>query len=259
MASFIFPEDLGTDQNGHYVSFNAYKTTGTSRVISNALSGGSGLASEIGYYTGLSNTFGYKNYQPPQNTQASQGTVFMYVPGGGQTGLQWDQEHTYTDVKLARLATNAIGVTDALETGAQLAGYAINPRIEVLYQTTKLRTFEFMFMMAPQSENESRQMEAIINFFREKAAPTLTTNTLAFEAPHEWIIQFGRKSSGGGWTVNPHLPAIGRSICNRVNVSYPAPGAEYSTFTNGYPVSALLQMRFAEMSIIDSTKIAGGY
>jgi hypothetical protein len=257
MASFIFPEDLGTDQNGHYVSFNAYKTTGTSRVVQNIATGGAGLLNTAAGLTGITNQF--INYQPPTNTQSSQGTVFMYVPGGGQTGMQWDQEHSYTDVKLARLATNALGVTDAAETGAQLAGYAINPRIEVLYQTTKLRQFEFMFMMAPQSENESRQMEAIINFFREKAAPTLTTNTLAFEAPHEWIIQFGRKAAGGGWTVNPHLPAIGRSICNRVNVSYPAPGAEYSTFTNGYPVSALLQMRFVEMSIIDSNKIAGGY
>lgn len=258
-GSYTFPEDLGTDQNGHYVSFNAYKSTATGRVLDNINSATQGFAgtAAMGMINYANEWFG-TNYQPPTNVNASQGTVFMYVPGGGQSALQWDQEHTYTDVKLARLATNAIGVTDALETGAQLAGYAINPRIEILYQTTKLRTFEFMFMMAPQSENESQSMKSIINFFRAKAAPTLTGGTLVFEAPHEWVIQFGFKSNGA-WQVNPHIPKITRSILNRVNVSYPAPGAEYSTFSNGYPVSSLLQMRFVEMSIIDSNKIGDGY
>ena len=50
-----------------------------------------------------------------------------------------------------------------------------------------------------------------------------------------------------------------RAVLNRVNVSYPIPGGEYSTFSNGHPVSAMIQLRFTEMSIIHRQRIEEGY
>ena len=152
----------------------------------------------------------------------------MYVPAGGQMAMQWDQVHQYTDIKMSRAVGNFLGVSeivDAASGAAALGGYAMNPRVEVLFQSTKLREFDFAFLMAPQSENESNSMKNIINIFRTYSAPTLQSNSWFFESPSEWKITFWRRENGA-WVENTNIPKIARSVLNRVNVSYPVPGGE---------------------------------
>lgn len=257
-GSYIFPEDLGTEQTGHCVGFTAYTSSTMTRIASYPPS----IVGSIGNALGFQNRIGEPTGAIAQSLTTAQDSVFMYVPGGGQTALTWDQEHVYTDVKMARIVPNALGITDIVETGAEMLGKPINPRIEVLFQTTKLRSFDFKFMMAPQSQNESDQMKGLIRTFRSRAAPTLNARSLnnLFDSPSEWMIHFWyRPPGGGGWTENPHIPKISRSVLNRAAVTYPIPGGEYSTFTNGHPVSAMLELRFVEMAIIDSKKINEGY
>ena len=116
----------------------------------------------------------------------------------------------------------------------------------------------FRSLMAPQSENESNVMKDISKAFRKWSAPRLAQGAWFFESPSEWKITFWRRDQGA-WTENTNIPRIARAVCDRVTVSYPVPGGEYSTFSNGHPVSAMIQVKFTEMSIIHRDRIESGY
>lgn len=267
--SVVFPEDLGSDQTGHAVGFTAYKSSAMAQSAGNiagilgadAINAG---INTIADWTNIDQLRSFAQFGIPQGSVAQSytkplGNVFLYIPAGGQAPMTWDEKHEYTDVKLARAFTNAIGVTDALlDTGLGMAGMAINPRVEVLFRTTKLREFDFTFLMAPQSENESNAMKDLIKIFRKNSAPTLGTAGYLFDSPSEWGIAFWYKKNGS-WIENTNIPKIRRSVCTAVSVSYPIPGGEWSTFSNGHPVSAMIQLHFLEMSIVDSKKIEAGY
>lgn len=268
----VFPEDLGSDQTGHAVGFTAYNSSALSQSVGN-VAGGLGAdavnsaLSAIDDWTGsnFSRTFGQfgvPSGSVAQNLTTPQANVFLYIPAGGQAPMTWDHKHEYTDVKLARAFTNAIGVTEGSYSGADaalgMAGMAINPRVEVLFRTTRLREFDFTFLMAPQSENESNAMKDLIRIFRKNSAPTLGGAGYLFDSPKEWGVAFWYKKNGS-WVENTNIPKIRRSVCTAVSVSYPIPGGEWSTFSNGHPVSAMIQLHFLEMSIIDSKKIEAGY
>lgn len=266
MASNVFPEDLGDSQTGHSVGFTAYNSSAAAQSIANIGQIGAGAFDILGQSLFgfdpeiVNNTMNFIGMGDAPNTYYTTpiDSVFMYVPAGGQSPMTWDSEHVYTDVKLARAVTNWIGVTEMAETIAGMTGRAINPRVQVLFQTTNLRQFDFTFLMAPQSKTESDSMKSIIKCFRKNSAPTLGTGGYLFRSPPEWQIHFWYKEQGA-WKENDNIPKIKRSVLNRVNVSYPVPGGEYSTFSNGHPVSAMIQLKFTEMSIVDSKRIDEGY
>lgn len=269
MATAVFPEDLGDSQTGHAIGFTSYKTSAPARSLGNinAIAGGwyDPSVGQVVDWSAPQEIFDFmdgiglgKATTPLSNITSPIDSVFLYVPAGGQAPMSWAQKHIYTDVKLARALTNFLGVTKAAETGAGLAGMAINPRIDVLYQTTDLRNFTFSFLMAPQSQKESDAMKDLIKIFRKNAAPTLGSRGYLFDAPNEWGIAFWYKQDGG-WVENTNIPKIRRSVLNSVEVVYPIPGGEWSTFSNGHPVSAMITLLFSELSIVDSQNIEEGY
>lgn len=270
MATAVFPEDLGDSQTGHAVGFTAYNSSIAAQSVGNVLGmtagGATTLMQQAAQVMGWDNAanflgqsyIGQPTGQALNNITTPIDSVFLYIPAGGQAPMSWDQKHIYTDVKLARALTNFLGITAAAETAAGMSGMAINPRVEVLFQTTALREFTFTFQMAPQSQQESDAMKSLIKIFRKNAAPTLQQSGYLFNSPKEWGIAFWYKKNGS-WVENTNIPKIRRSVLNRVEVAYPVPGGEWSTFSNGHPVSAMLTLNFAEMSIVDSDKIEEGY
>ena len=233
------------------------------------------------------------------NKGATTHTISLFVPGGSQNGsLAWEHAHDYTDAKMARVALGMLGISPS-GSGVLpgMLGTAINPKVEVLYRNTDLRRFQFNFLFAPTSEEETRRMEDIIRILRFHSAPELvnggggyagswidqflgggltagaaSSNNLRegyrdvatqaaylstgglFLAPSEFIIDF--KFNGKD---NPWLPKIGRCIIERIDVNY-TPLGEFSTFSNGAPVSAMLTVIFREMKVVDKANIInGGY
>jgi len=218
----------------------------------------------------------------PAGTNTSEHTIVLFVPGGPQNGsLSWKTVNDYAETSMTKVGANAFGIGDyaaVANFGAQLVGAAINPKVEVLFRTTQLRQFQFNFMFAPSSENEAEEMEYIIKTMRYHAAPEIDnesdprqsyiglgnqislssgylTSGYFMKAPSEFDIRFHRGSSG---EENTHLPKIGRSVIERIDVDY-TPQGEYSTFSNGYPVSAMLTVVFREMRIIGKESINRGY
>ncbi len=155
--TYQFPSDLGSRQQGHYMKIQIFP-------------------SKIG-------------------SEKDTHTIFLFVPGGNQNGpLQWEMNHEYDDVKLARLGTGvvgaitrmlpggstAVGLANRLSgpalAGARIAGLGtINPKVDVLYGNSELRVFNFSFFMSPQSKKETEDLKNIVKTLRKFSAPEIAT------------------------------------------------------------------------------------
>ena len=245
----VFPEDLGSSYYGHWMTITAFESNGA--------------------YTGVvgNNTPGYSVNQSPAYT------AVLYIPGGGgagDSGVYYQDTHEYTDIKLSNLVGGAIGgfisgltgsttagnfFGSIMNKGAALAGKPINPGVEVLYQTTDRRSFNFSFLLAPSSEKESNELQNIIYQLRRHAAPKLSSATggMTMQAPSEFAIKFFHNNQ-----ENDNIPKIRRCILNRVTVQY-TPSGEWSTFSNGHPVAVMLMLDFQELEIIHRDFVDQGF
>lgn len=215
-----------------------------------------------------------------------QATVSLFIPGGANSPMVWETNHDYQEAKLSRIMVSAasnlplVGTAIGAAAGAApMAGGAINPKVEVLYRDTNLRRFQFSFLMTPASSSESRVLKEIVKTLRKFSSPTLvggrsdpeegyvgsagsqasylSTGGL-FLSPSEFRIRFYYKDKNGVWRDNLNIPRIGRCIIEHIDINY-APQGEWSTFHDGAPVAAYLQMVFREMRVIDSQNVEDGY
>lgn len=263
MGSYRFPLDVGTEQVGHYIGISAFKPVTIRDFATAASQGFDDLTSGL-FGTGTTNN--RLNTQTNVQPSAPLDTFVLFVPGGSQNSLEWQTEHEYSEVKLARVLGGSIaavtgggqGIAGGILPG--LLGAPINPRVEVLFRNTQLRKFQFTFLMAPSNEAESIEMEKIIKGLRFHAAPEINANVWnsVFIPPSEFVISFFYKEPQGGYQENTHLPKLAKGVIERIDVNY-TPQGEWSTFRNGYPVTAQLTFVFRELRIIDKNQIRDGY
>lgn len=240
----VFPEDLGSSYSGHWMTITAYKQSGGAYIGGGTEAGGLG------------------------RDQAVYG-VALFMPGaGGQgsAGMTFDGTHRYGDVKLSNVLGNMIAGAPNPDAGAgggelpwnrvpNFVGHPINPMIEILYLSTDLRKFDFVFLLAPSSEKETQSMEAIIKNLRMYSAPDTNNSTagLFFDAPHQWVIKFYHQGK-----ENEHIPKLRKCIMTNINVNY-TPQGDWSTFSNGAPVACMISMTFEEMEIVHKKLIEKGF
>jgi hypothetical protein len=284
--SLVFPSDLTSRQQGHFMKIQIFPTKGTT------------------------------------HDEAGQ-AIFLFIPGGNQNGpLSWPMVHEFDDVKLTRLGAGVVGavtrlipgIGDALAEAAGVAGGyglagarvkgmgTINPKIDVLYGNSELRRFQFSFFLAPESAPESRTVKNIIKTLRKFSAPEITSTIggvnvanlpgvqqlanvlggdtagnftgtsgqgsqlksgLWFVPPAEFLISFhsivNNGASGFNAPENEYLPKIGRCVLERIDVDFSPGQNEFSTFNDGAPTNVQLTMIFREMRIISQTDIDNGY
>jgi hypothetical protein len=145
----------------------------------------------------------------------------------------------------------------------QTKGYAINPQVQVLFQTVGLRNFQYDFLFTPHDQEEATQVQQIISAFRFHAAPEIggvlgqaegggPQTNLFFIRPSTFQIEYlfnGNK--------NPYLNQIGECVLENVTVDYAPNG--FVTFNDGSPVQTRLTLQFKEIEIVDKNKINAGY
>lgn len=177
--------------------------------------------------------------------------LFMPSATGGGTQPIYNDNHEYADVKLTNIIQDKfIGVSGTNLLG--VARRAINPGVQVLYRSTQLRTFDFGFMFAPRSEKESQNMEKIISNIRKYSAAQGRGN-LSLITPAEVEIKFWFNGQ-----ENRHVPKLKNGVVTNIVTNY-APQGEWSTFTNGYPVSCLFMFSVREMEIIFREDVEDGF
>lgn len=188
----------------------------------------------------------------------------FYMP----SPIIFHQGNEYEDISLLQIGNQTIGnalgykeVIDteknsALESAAQYMGYSLNPVIEILYQATSLRKFEFEFRLSPTSEAEAIMLEKMIRKLRAVSSPERQfVGGIFFKAPDTFDIRFMHNG-----IENTKIPKIHECVLESLEVDYTsASGDLWSTFRTGHPVSTRLRMEFKEKEIIDRYNVEKGF
>lgn len=237
----VFPSDLGSTYYDHYMTITA--------MVADS----------------LVKTPTTDGFLPSVGTERAEYSVGLFIPSsGGQTTISYDDKHSYTDIKLSNVMGAAIGgffgidgdsVTRSAKAAGAAMGHPINPGVEVLYKSTDLRTFTFIFLMSPVNQKESESMKNIIKRLRMYAAPESNSalNGYVYNSPAEFILKFYHKGK-----ENTNIPKIRRCVLTEINVIY-TPTGEWSTFSNGHPVACQMELNFREMEIIHRKLIEDGF
>lgn len=189
---------------------------------------------------------------------------FSYTQGLGSIGLLAQGVESGARGNLSEAgtaATEAVGRAvlgeDAL--GALLYGFtgkALNPQIEVIYQETGLRNFQFEFVLAARSMAEARTIEKIIGEFRRAAAPSFAGGADAGRyliPPSEFDIEFGL-FNGQVKT----LPRISTCVLTNITTDF-APSGQFSIMADGQPMSIRMTLEFMETEIITKERVDQGF
>lgn len=125
---------------------------------------------------------------------------------------------------------------------ASALGVTVNPQIDVIYESPKLRDFTFDFLFAPRNHSEAVTVEKIVQKFKFHAAPELYGQGSGigryFVPPSEFDIEFS-------------VPTMGRvSTCVLVNITldYASSGAAF--YTDDYPVYTRMTLQFMELEFM---------
>lgn len=162
--------------------------------------------------------------------------------------------------KLGKSIKSGLGAAGDVASGvgkvSQLLQRPINPRIEVLFRNTLQRTFQFDFLFAPSSKEETIAMKQIIKTLRFHAAPEYENAIGAFMyiPPSEFDITFYNRG-----IENEQIPRISTCALTKISVDY-APQGVYSTFReSGAPVSCRMQIEFRELEVVSKLRVLQGF
>lgn len=139
---------------------------------------------------------------------------------------------------------------------------AVNPQLELIYQSPSFRNFRFQFMFYPRSKQEAQQVLGIIDTFRYHQAPEVLTSTYGryLVPPSEFDIKFFYNGQ-----ENPNIPQISTCVLTDISVDYAPSGfASYETLSNtperggtGMPVAIRMDLAFKEVEIITKQFLTG--
>lgn len=137
-------------------------------------------------------------------------------------------------------------------------GYAINPQLQMIYRGIGLRSFTLAFVFTPNSQDESNEVNYIINQFKYHFAPTLmagkevSSDSMYLIPPSIFTISFMIDG-----TENKFLPKYGNCVLKDLDINYTPNG--WASYDDGAPVQTTLTLTFTETEILDKMKIQKGY
>jgi hypothetical protein len=286
-----YPRDLQSSARGHYVTFLikdinpiGYQS-GTEYTIGGALENVTQKAS-YGLTNTLTELFGDSN-----NTAASaetltpesftnRGSISLYIP----ETMAFQYGASYSDVSLTSIAGKAIGAAidvvkkiipeaksqtgkaitsipdvvsaDAAKVALRAAGLALNPKLQLLFESIGFRTYQMSFTFTPYSQSEAEAVKKIISTFKQYAAPRIVkgnTGGMFFIPPAVFEPKFYFNG-----TENKNVNAVTQSVITNIDVNYAPNG--WATFGDGAPVQTTLTLQFKETAILDrDTLITGNY
>jgi hypothetical protein len=142
----------------------------------------------------------------------------------------------------------------------QSVGYAQNPQIEILFETTDVRMFEFTFNFLPRNAKESAQVQKIIRMFRYHSAPEIPSDLGGryYVPPSEFDIEY-RFVGPDGDKPNQALHKFSTCVLESISVNYVGQSGQFVTFKDGTPVNIEMVLRFKETEVIHKALIAEGY
>jgi len=135
-------------------------------------------------------------------------------------------------------------------------GRALNPRMELAFQSVPFRTFNFEFEFAPKNQKEVESVNKIMQLFKFHMAPDVS-NEKYMITPSEFQIMYYYRDK-----VNTYLPKISRCVLQDMSVDY-APEGVFHTFKadaqGAMPVISKLTLTFSETEIMTKQTISEGF
>jgi|SaaInlV_165m_DNA_1040744.scaffolds.fasta_scaffold17093_2 hypothetical protein len=172
----------------------------------------------------------------------------------------------------AGFVDEAIGSVTGIElnTGSALnalTGTVANPRKEMMFNGTEIRSFDFNFQFRPKSKEEAKSMILAIEMLRFHALPEINPSMSFLSVPSEvqiWFLDYvntsaaypGRISGypGDYMEVSKSLPRLGRCAITGVDVTY-HPEAN-TVFEDGTPTMADVSLTLTELEPIARNHIS---
>ena len=135
-------------------------------------------------------------------------------------------------------------------------GRALNPRMELAFQSVPFRSFNFEFDFAPKNEKEVESVNKIMQLFKFHMQPDVS-NEKYMITPSEFQIMYYYRDK-----VNTYLPKISRCVLTDMSIDY-APEGVFHTFKadvqGAMPVISKISLTFSETEIMTKQTISDGF
>lgn len=207
----------------------------------------------------------------PRSTRRIKESIALHMPNGG---LVYTEDSKFEEVSMTAMGGTIVGAvanlrektengklaklltatSQVVSNGSKLAGFPINPRVEVLFANRPQRQWMFEVFMAPRSASEAATAKKIIDTLRYHAAPELGIGGFYFIPPAEFDITFFRQG-----VENTYLPRLNTCVLERIDVDYAPQGGTYATFRDGSPVAIRLSLGFREIEILHKRRVLQGF
>ena len=157
------------------------------------------------------------------------------------------------------MAESLTGSEGGIETVNRIFGQADNPFLEVFFQSMNMRTFTYNFNLAPRNEEETMEIQRIIQLFRFHMAPEMQeANGRYLTLPSEFDIHYMMVTKDGEGRENDYFNRIATCVLTDVSTNF-TPGEKLRTFEDGAPTQITLSLTFKETEMLTKEKINEGY
>jgi len=156
------------------------------------------------------------------------------------------------------LVEGLTGAEGAIPLANKIFGRADNPFVEVFFNSMNVRTFTYNFNFAPRNEEETQEIQQIIQLFRFHMAPELQgTNSRYLTLPSEFDIHYMYKANDGQGYENDYYNRIGTCVLENVSTNYTPNGVK--SFADGAPTAIKMDLTFRETEVLTKEKINEGF
>ena len=159
------------------------------------------------------------------------------IVGGGDTGA--DSFKKQLEAATAKEGKSALTALIAIKASEQavgannllgrVAGLAINPNLELLFNGPQLRDFSFSFKMTPRSKKEAQMVRSIIRTFKQAMSVKRSQSVLLLKAPHTFRISYLTSTKD-----HPYLNRFKECALTNCSVNY-TPDGQYMSYDDSNP------------------------
>ena len=159
---------------------------------------------------------------------------------------------------LATAAEGLLGAEGSVQGVNKLFGQADNPFVEVLFNSMNIRKFTYNFNFAPRNEDETQEIQQIIQLFRYHMSPELQkTNGRYLTLPSTFDIHYMYKAENGNGYENDYYTRLSTCVLQDCNVNYTPTGVK--SFGDGAPTQITMGLTFSETEALTKEKVQQGY
>ena len=136
------------------------------------------------------------------------------------------------------------------------SGRAINPRMELAFQSVPFRSFAFDFDFAPKNLKEVQMVNKMMQLFKFHMLPDVSDEKYLI-TPSEFQISYYYRDR-----ANMYIPKISRCVLTDMSIDY-SPEGVFHTFKaddkGAMPVISNMKLSFSETEIMTKQTTAEGY